>query len=80
MALIYGTAGLIYGEEAISFAAVAPGITYAAAASSIRTGWTAGAGFEYAFTNNLQPRSKDLYYDMGRQTISFDQPGHIVHA
>ena len=72
--LIYGTAGLIYGEEAISFSAVAPGITYARAASSIRTGWTAGGGFEYAFTNNLSGKVEGLYYDMGRQTISFTSP------
>jgi outer membrane immunogenic protein len=72
--LIYGTGGLIYGEEAVSFALVFPLITYAAAASSIRTGWTAGAGFEYAFTNNLTGKVEALYYDMGTQTIAVTSP------
>jgi outer membrane immunogenic protein len=71
--LLYGTAGLIYGEEAVAVALMG-GINYAAAASSTRTGWTAGGGFEYAFTNNLTGKVEGLYYDMGKQTISFTSP------
>jgi len=72
--LLYGTAGLIYGEEAVAFSVVFPAVTYAAAASSTRTGWTAGAGFEYAFTNNLTGKIEGLYYDMGTQRIAFTSP------
>jgi outer membrane immunogenic protein len=69
--LLYGTAGLIYGEEAVSYALVGSVVSYATSASSTRTGWTAGGGFEYAFTNNLTGKIEGLYYDMGSQRISF---------
>jgi outer membrane immunogenic protein len=74
--LLYGTAGLIYGEEAVSFTALGP-VNYAAASTSIRTGWIAGGGVEYAFTNNFTGKFEGLYYDMGRQTISFTSPGTL---
>lgn len=69
--LLYGTAGLIYGEEAVNYSLIGAVVNYAASASSTRAGWTAGAGFEYAFTNNLTGKIEGLYYDMGSQTISF---------
>jgi outer membrane immunogenic protein len=73
--LLYGTAGLIYGEQAVSFSALSPGANYAAASSEIRTGWIAGAGFEYAFTNNLSGKVEAMYYDMGSERIAFLNPG-----
>jgi outer membrane immunogenic protein len=72
--LLYGTGGLIYGEEKVSETVTFPAVAYGAAASSTRTGWTAGAGFEYAFTNNVTGKVEGLWYDMGSQTIGFTSP------
>lgn len=72
--LLYGTAGLIYGEEAVRYSLIGVATTYAASGSSTRTGWTAGGGFEYAFANNLRGKIEGLYYDMGSETISFVSP------
>jgi outer membrane immunogenic protein len=70
--LAYVTGGLIYGREAVTQNLVFPvtGITYPAAASSVRTGWVVGGGLEYAFTNNVTGRAEGLWYDMGDQTIA----------
>jgi outer membrane immunogenic protein len=72
--LLYGTGGLIYGQEKVSESVTFPAVGYAASASSTRAGWTAGAGFEYAFTNNVTGKIEGLYYDMGSQTIGFTSP------
>lgn len=72
--LLYGTAGAIFGEEAVSYSMTGAVVNYAASTSSSRAGWTAGGGFEYAFTNNLTGKVEGLYYDMGSQTISFVSP------
>jgi outer membrane immunogenic protein len=37
----------------------------AAATSATRTGWTAGAGVEYAVTNNWTLKAEYLYMDFG---------------
>jgi outer membrane immunogenic protein len=68
--LLYGTGGLIYGEEKSSGTLAFPtGVTFASGGvSSIRGGWTTGGGFEYAFTNNWTGKIEGLYYDMGSQT------------
>jgi outer membrane immunogenic protein len=72
--LIYGTGGLIYGEEVSNFLATTPGTTYQAQSSGTHTGWIAGGGIEYAFTNSLSAKVEGLYYDMGSETIAFANP------
>jgi outer membrane immunogenic protein len=72
--LLYGTGGLIYGHESVSDSQTFPLVAYGSSATSTRTGWTGGAGFEYAFTNNLTGKVEGLWYDMGSQAINFTSP------
>jgi outer membrane immunogenic protein len=75
-ALIYGTGGLMYAEEVVGSTVVSPGggITTTANSSSIHTGWVAGGGLEYAFTNKLSAKIEGLYYNIGSETVSFTNP------
>jgi outer membrane immunogenic protein len=42
-----------------------------ASASETRSGWTVGAGFEYALTNNFTMFFEYNYYDFGTKTVGF---------
>jgi outer membrane immunogenic protein len=46
------------------------GLAWAGSSSSTRTGWTIGAGAEYAFAPNFSVRLEYLYYDLGRIDVS----------
>jgi outer membrane immunogenic protein len=77
--LIYGTGGLMYGEEVVnSSIALIPApastpVNIQASSSGTHTGWVAGGGIEYAFTNNLSAKVEGLYFDMGSETIAARQ-------
>jgi outer membrane immunogenic protein len=69
--LIYGTGGVMYGEEVANLLVTTPTpVTYQAQSSGTHTGWIAGGGIEYAFTNKLSAKVEGLYYDMGSETIA----------
>jgi outer membrane immunogenic protein len=71
--LIYGTAGLAYGEVGTSGSVVgvqAPALSWNGSTSSTRAGWVVGGGLEYAVTNNLTIKGEYLYYDLGRTSVS----------
>jgi outer membrane immunogenic protein len=69
--LIYGTGGLMYGEEVVNFLATTPtGVTYQAQNSGTHSGWVAGGGIEYAFTDRLSAKVEGLYYNLGSETIA----------
>jgi outer membrane immunogenic protein len=70
--LIYGTGGVMYGEEVVDSLFVRIS-TYDANSSSVKTGWVAGGGIEYAFTNNISAKVEGLYFDMGSETIAATQ-------
>jgi outer membrane immunogenic protein len=72
--LIYGTGGVMYGEEVINTSVTFPAVTYQAQSSGTRTGWVAGGGIEYAFTNNISAKVEGLAYDLGSQVIAFKSP------
>jgi outer membrane immunogenic protein len=75
--LLYGTGGLIYGQEKVSGSLTFPVAGYGPASdASTHAGWTAGGGFEYAFTNNVTGKIEGLYYDMGSQTLSATAPAN----
>lgn len=72
--LIYGTGGIMYGEEVSNLSLVFPAVTYQAQSSSTHTGWVAGGGIEYAFTNTISAKVEGLVYDLGSETIAFKSP------
>jgi outer membrane immunogenic protein len=69
--LIYGTGGLMYGEEVVNFLSTTPTpITYQMQSSGTHSGWVAGGGIEYAFTDRLSAKVEGLYYNLGSETIA----------
>lgn len=71
--LVYGTGGLAFGEVEASGGVVgvaAPGLVWAGSNSATKTGWAAGGGVEYAFTDNISLKAEYLYYDLGRSTFT----------
>jgi outer membrane immunogenic protein len=67
--LLYGTGGVIYGEESLSQTKTFAAITYSGINTPIHTGWIGGVGVEYAFANNISAKLEGLFYDMGSQTV-----------
>jgi outer membrane immunogenic protein len=67
--LLYATGGVAFAEIRNSYLA---GIATAAGSSfdniASRVGWTAGAGIEYAVTNNVSVRVEYRYTDFGHET------------
>ena len=70
----YVTGGLAYGdvEQAYTERLVAPNATTARtiSSSSIEVGWTVGAGFEWAFSNQWSLGAEYLYVDLGDTTLA----------
>lgn len=64
--LLYATGGVAVTNAKVSqnIALVAPFI-FNASTSSIRVGWTVGAGFEYALNRNWSFKAEYLYLDFG---------------
>jgi outer membrane immunogenic protein len=65
---------LLYGKGGVAFADIdntisAPGLSVTN--GETRTGWTAGAGLEYAFLPNLSGKIEYQYYDFGSETYDF---------
>lgn len=58
--LPYVTGGLAYGRNSIT--------DYGFESAKTHVGWTAGAGIEYALTNNWTARAEYLYTDLGSKT------------
>ncbi|WP_448955302.1 outer membrane protein [Labrys neptuniae] len=63
--LIFATGGLAYGniDSKLSYG------TAAFSSSDTKVGWTAGAGVEYAFTDNLSGRIEYQYVNFGSYTV-----------
>lgn len=62
--LFFGTAGWACGTWSTSYGSAGAAPFFTNSASS-HNGWTAGAGFEYAFTNNLLGRVEYRYTNLG---------------
>jgi len=78
---LYATGGLAYGETNLGFNTVASdplgcGVLFGGplcatgASSSVRLGWTAGAGFEAMVTPNWSVKAEYLYVDLGNRSAS----------
>jgi len=75
--LLYGTGGLAYGgvKDSASFVLTPSGDgNYAGATSETKSGWTAGAGGEYAFNGNWSLRAEYLYVDLGSTAVRMFDP------
>lgn len=72
-ALIYGTGGFAYGGGGNDNGFVYDGIYYSQD-SDTRTGWTIGAGVEYAFTDNITARVEGLYVNLGKEDQNYFVP------
>jgi outer membrane immunogenic protein len=66
---------LVYGKGGVAFAQDNSGFTDVfgnnASTSFTRTGWTVGAGIEYAITNNWSARLEYDYLGFGPQSLNF---------
>jgi outer membrane immunogenic protein len=76
--LLYATAGIAYGrvEQGVATVGVPngfPGVGVAVSSSSVRAGWTIGAGMEWAFAPSWSLKFEYLYFDLGNsvRTLSF---------
>ena len=71
--LVYGTAGLAYGNVSSSantdFRPIFPTFAYyPASVSQTNVGWTAGGGIEYAISKCWSVKAEYLYMDLGSQS------------
>jgi outer membrane immunogenic protein len=75
--LLYGTGGLAYGgvndRATLLFIPSGDG-NYGGVTSQTRTGWTAGAGAEYAFTRNWSVKAEYLFLDLGSTGVVMTDP------
>lgn len=69
--LIYATGGLAGGgvKDSFSWGYPALGQVYNGSSSDTEWGWVAGAGFEYAMTDNFIVGAEVLYFDLGSTTV-----------
>ena len=71
--MFYATGGVAYGGGSANlnvYDAVDGWAWYSGSHSTTRTGWTLGAGVEYAITNNIILGAEYLYYDLGSRTLT----------
>jgi outer membrane immunogenic protein len=71
--LAYGKGGVAWTHNAYD---ISGGTTFPTA-SETRTGWTAGGGLEYAYTNNLSMFVEYNFYQFGTQTVGFSPSGSL---
>jgi outer membrane immunogenic protein len=70
--LIYGTGGFAFGETTTNASYSVEGLVALSDSLSektSRTGWSAGAGAEYAFTDNWTIKGEYLYTDLGEEDV-----------
>jgi outer membrane immunogenic protein len=69
--LFYVTGGLAFGDVSVSRTfsdTIVPGLVQTVSNSNTRTGWTLGAGFEYALSRDWSVKGEYLHADLGRVT------------
>ena len=74
--LLYGTAGVAYGQTKDTYTANTAGVGTVATASinDVRAGWTAGAGIEGAFGGGWSAKVEYLYIDLGKLETTLTVP------
>jgi outer membrane immunogenic protein len=74
--LLYGTAGLAYGQVKDEATVNTPGVgSFTASFKDVKAGWTAGAGVEAAFGGGWSAKLEYLYIDLGKTEHSFGTIG-----
>jgi outer membrane immunogenic protein len=71
--LVYGTAGLAMGDVSVDQFDEYEDENSPGEESSVRYGWTAGAGVEYAATENMSVKAEVLYYDLGSESLGYGE-------
>jgi outer membrane immunogenic protein len=69
--LIYGKGGVAFAQDQSSFTDV---FVNSASNTFLRTGWTAGAGLEYALSKNWSAKIEYDYLSFGLQALNFTTP------
>ena len=74
--LIYGTAGVAYGEVKSDYALTLAGAPFAAVNfKDTKAGWTAGGGVEFLFASNWSAKFEYLYIDLGDSEMTVNVGG-----
>ena len=71
---LYATGGLAISDAHSSVAATAGSATFAGLLSDPRSGWTVGAGYEYAFTTWISAKVEYLHFELGRSNYPVGVP------
>jgi outer membrane immunogenic protein len=69
--LVYGTGGLAMGDVSVDQFDEYDDNNSPGEESSVRYGWTVGAGVEYAATENISVKAEALYYDLGSESLGY---------
>jgi outer membrane immunogenic protein len=76
--MVYGTGGFAYGSVNSYLNANGGRLgSFAYSTDSNKTGWTAGAGFEYAVTPSVSLKTEYLYLDLGEDPVYSSAPFSI---
>lgn len=67
--LFYGKGGFAWTNDKYNVTGTFAGTAFNAAGLGMRTGWTAGAGAEWAFADDWSARLEYDYYDFGRSNV-----------
>jgi outer membrane immunogenic protein len=67
--LFYGKGGVAWTNDKYSITGSFTGTAFDAEGLGLRTGWTAGAGAEWAFTDDWSARLEYDYYDFGSSNV-----------
>jgi outer membrane immunogenic protein len=80
--LFYATGGLAYGSVNYNtvYAFPATNDFQTLSSTNTQTGWTAGAGVEWAFNNNWTVRAEYLYVDLGNRTFTTVGTGRAANV
>jgi outer membrane immunogenic protein len=78
--LLYGTAGVAYGQVKDSATITAPGASVNGTFKDVRAGWTAGAGVEGTIGGGWTAKLEYLYIDLGKteQTLGTPALGQVI--
>ena len=78
--LLYGTAGVAYGQVKDTATITAPGASVTGTFKDVKAGWTAGAGVEGTIGGGWTAKLEYLYIDLGKteQTLATPALGQVI--